>query len=62
MGAASIAQQCIRADFSTWYTSTWSRTPQGVRFSSIGDHAIDLESTRAIEASGITRLTFRVVK
>ena len=65
VGAASIAQQCIRAGLLD--VVNVNLVPVllggGVRlFEHLGTTPIDLESTRVIEAPGVTHLTFRVVK
>ena len=65
VGAASIAQQCIKAglldeihiDLVPVLLGT------GVRlFEHLGTEAVELEATRVIEAPGVTHLRFRVVK
>jgi dihydrofolate reductase len=65
VGAASIAQQCIEAglldEIHVDLVPVLLRG--GVRlFEHLGPEAIELESTRVIEAPGVTHLTFRVVK
>jgi dihydrofolate reductase len=65
VGAASIAQQCIRAGLLDVVHVNLAPVllGGGVRlFEHLGTTPIDLESTRVIEASGVTHLTFRIVK
>ena len=65
VGAASIAQQCIRAGLLDEVHVNLAPVllGGGVRlFEHLGTPPIDLESTRVIEAPGVTHLTFRVVK
>ena len=65
VGAASIAQQCIRAGLLDVVHVNLIPVllGGGVRlFEHLGTTPIDLESTRVIEAPGVTHLTFRVVK
>jgi dihydrofolate reductase len=65
VGAASIAQQCIRAGLLDEISINLVPVllGGGVRlFEHLGTTLIDLESTRVIEAPGVTHLTFRVVK
>ncbi|MCA1705832.1 MAG: dihydrofolate reductase family protein [Actinobacteria bacterium] len=65
VGAASIAQQCIRAGLldEIHVDLVPVLLGGGVRlFEHLGTEPIELESTRVIEASGVTHLTFRVVK
>ena len=65
VGAASIAQQCIRAGLldEIHVDLVPVLLGGGVRFfEHLGNEPIDLESTRVIEARGVTHLTFRVVK
>jgi dihydrofolate reductase len=65
VGAASIAQQCIRAGFldEIHVDLVPVLLGDGVRlFEHIGAGPIELESTRVIEGTGVTHLTFRVVK
>jgi dihydrofolate reductase len=65
VGAASIAQQCIRAGLLdvVHVNLVPVLLGGGVRlFEHLGTTPIDLESTRVIEAPGVTHLTFRVVK
>ena len=65
VGAASIAQQCIRARLLDEVHVNLAPVllGGGVRlFEHLGTTPIDLESTRVIEAPGVTHLTFRVVK
>ena len=65
VGAASIAQQCIRAGLLDEVHVNLAPVllGGGVRlFEHLGTTPIDLESTRVIEAPGVTHLTFRVVK
>src|ERR687898_129021 len=65
VGAASIAQQCIRAGLldDIHVDLVPVLLGGGVRlFDHLGTEPIGLESTRVIEAGGVTHLTFRVVK
>ena len=65
VGAASIAQQCIRAGLldEVHINLVPVLLGGGVRlFQHLGIAPIELESTRVIEAPGVTHLTFRVVK
>ena len=65
VGAASIAQQCIRAGLLDEVTVNLVPVllGEGVRlFDHLGPTPIELESTGVIEGSGVTHLTFRVVK
>ena len=65
VGAASIAQQCIRAGLldEIHVDLVPVLLGGGVRFfEHLGNEPIGLESTRVIEAPGVTHLTFRVVK
>ena len=65
VGAASIAQQCIEAGLldEIHIDLVPVLLGGGVRFfEHLGNEPIDLESTRVIEARGVTHLTFRVVK
>ena len=65
MGAASIAQQCIEAGLLdvVHVNLVPVLLGGGVRlFEHLGSAPIDLESTRVIEAPGVTHLKFRVVK
>ena len=65
VGAASIAQQCIRAGLLDEITVNLVPVllGDGVRlFDHLGPAPIELESTGVIEGSGVTHLTFRVVK
>ena len=65
VGAASIAQQCIRAGLldEIHVDLVPVLLGGGVRlFEHLGPEPIELESTRVIEAPGVTHLTFRVVK
>jgi dihydrofolate reductase len=65
VGAASIAQQCIRAGLLDEVHVNLAPVllGGGVRlFEHLGTTPIDLESTRVIEAPGVTHLTFRVGK
>jgi dihydrofolate reductase len=65
VGAASIAQQCIRAGLldEIHVDLVPVLLGDGVRlFEHIGAGLIELESTRVIEGAGVTHLTFRVVK
>jgi dihydrofolate reductase len=65
VGAASVAQQCIRAGLLDEVHVNLAPVllGGGVRlFEHLETTPIDLESTRVIEAPGVTHLTFRVVK
>ena len=65
VGAASIVQQCIRAGLldEVHINLVPVLLGGGVRlFEHLGGTPIDLESTRVIEAPGVTHLTFRVVR
>jgi dihydrofolate reductase len=65
VGAASIAQQCIRAGLLDEVHVNLAPVllGGGVRlFEHLGTMPIDLESTRVIEATCVAHLTFRVVK
>jgi dihydrofolate reductase len=65
VGAASIAQQCIRAGLleEIHVDLVPVLLGGGVRlFEHLGTEPIELESTRVIEGSGVTHLTFRVLK
>ncbi len=65
VGAASIAQQCIRAGLldEVHINLVPVLLGGGVRlFEHLGTTPIKLESTRVIEAPGVTHLSFRVVK
>ena len=65
VGAASIAQQCIRAGLldEIHIDLVPVLLGNGVRlFEHLGTEPIQLERTRVIEAPGVTHLTFRVVK
>jgi len=65
MGAASIAQQCIRAGLldEIHIDLVPVLLGNGVRlFDHLGTGPIDLERTRVVEAPDVTHLTFRVVK
>jgi dihydrofolate reductase len=65
VGAASIAQQCIRAGLLDEVTVHLVPVllGDGVRlFDQLGPAPIELESIGVIEGSGVTHLTFRVVK
>ena len=65
VGAASIAQQCIRAGIldEIHVDLVPVLLGDGVRlFEHLGAGPIDLRSTRVIEGAGVTHLTFRVVK
>jgi dihydrofolate reductase len=65
VGAASIAQQCIRAGLldEIHVDLVPVLLGNGVRlFDHLGTEPIELESTSVIEAPGVTHLTFRVVK
>ncbi len=65
VGAASIAQQCIRAGLldEVHINLVPVLLGGGVRlFEHLGTTHIELESPRVIEAPGVTHLTFRVLK
>jgi dihydrofolate reductase len=65
VGAASIGQQCIRAGLLDEVHVNLAPVllGGGIRlFEHLGTTPIDLESTRVIQAPGVTHLTFRVVK
>jgi dihydrofolate reductase len=65
VGAASIVQQCIRAGLLDEVTVNLVPVllGGGVRlFDHLGPASIELESNGVIEGSGVTHLTFRVVK
>jgi dihydrofolate reductase len=65
VGAASIAQQCIRAGLldEIHLDLVPVLLGDGVRlFEHLGTGPIELESTRVIEGAGVTHLEFRVVK
>jgi dihydrofolate reductase len=65
VGAASIAQQCLRAGIldEIHVDLVPLLIGDGVRlFEHLGSGPIELESTRVIEGAGVTHLTFRVVK
>ena len=65
VGAASIAQQCIRAGLLDEVHVNLAPVLLGgdIRlFEHLGTTPIDLESMRVIQAPGVTHLTFRVVK
>jgi dihydrofolate reductase len=65
VGAASIAQQCIRAGLldEIHVELVPVLLGGGVRlFEHLGTEPIELESSRVIEAPGVTHLTFRVAK
>jgi len=65
VGAASIVQQCLRAGLLDEVTVNLVPVllGGGVRlFDHLGPAPIELESTGVIEGSGVTHLTFRVVK
>jgi len=65
VGAASIAQQCIRAGILDEIHVDLAPVllGDGVRlFEHLGAGPVELESTRVIEGAGVTHLTFRVVK
>jgi dihydrofolate reductase len=65
VGAASIAQQCIRAGLldEIHVDLVPVLLGGGVRlFEHLGAGPIELERTRAIEAPGVTHLTFRVLR
>lgn len=65
VGAASIAQQCIRAKLldELHVDLVPVLLGGGVRlFEHLGGGPIELEGTRVLEGAGVTHLTFRVVK
>jgi dihydrofolate reductase len=65
VGAASVAQQCIRAGLldEIHVDLVPVLLGGGVRlFDHLGTEPIELERTRVIEAPGVTHSTFRVVK
>ena len=65
VGAASIAQQCIRAGLieEIHIDLVPVLLGDGVRhFDNLGTEPIKLESTQVIERAGVAHLTFRVVK
>ncbi len=65
VGAASIAQQCIRAGLLDEIHVDLAPVllGGGVRlFDHLGTGPIELERTEVVEAPGVTHLTFRVVK
>jgi dihydrofolate reductase len=65
VGAASVAQQCLQAGLldEVHIDLVPVLLGNGVRlFEHLGTEPIELESTRVIEAPGVTHLTFRVVK
>ena len=65
VGAASIAQQCIRLGLldEIHIDLVPVLLGAGVRlFDHLGRGPIDLERMRVVEAPGVTHLTFRVVK
>ena len=65
VGAASIAQQCLRAGIldEVHVDLVPVLLGDGVRlFEHLGAGPIELESTRVIEGAGVTHLTFRVVR
>ena len=65
VGAASIAQQCLRAGIldEVHVDLVPVLLGDGVRlFERLGAAPIELESTRVIEGAGVTHLTFRVIK
>jgi dihydrofolate reductase len=65
VGAASIVQQCMRAGLldEIHIDLVPVLLVGGVRlFDHLGRTPIELESTRVIEAPGVTHLTFRVLK
>lgn len=64
VGAASIAQQCLKAGLldEIHIDLVPVLLGEGVRlFDHLGTEPIELERTRVIEAPGVTHLTFRVV-
>ena len=65
VGAASIAQQCIRAGLldEIHVDLVPVLLGDGVRLlAHLGAGPIELESTRVIEGAGVTHLTFRVIR
>ena len=65
VGAASIAQQCIRAGLldEVHINLVPVLLGGGVRlFDHLGTEPIELESTRVVEAPGVTHLGFRVLR
>jgi dihydrofolate reductase len=65
VGAASIAQQCIKAGLldEIHIDLVPVLLGAGIRlFEHLGTEPIDLECTRVIEAPGVTHLRFRIVK
>ena len=65
VGAASIAQQCLKAGLldEIHIDLVPVLLGQGVRlFEHLGTEPRELETTRVIEAPGVTHLRFRVVK
>jgi dihydrofolate reductase len=65
VGAASIAQQCIRAGLldEIHVDLVPVLLGDGIRlFGHLGAGPIELESTEVIEGAGVTHLTFRVVR
>ncbi len=65
VGAASVAQQCIRAGLldEIHVNLVPVLLGGGVRlFEHLGTAPVDLEGPRVVEAPGVTHLTFRVVK
>ena len=65
VGAASIVQQCIRAGLldEIHIDLVPVLLGGGVRlFDHLGTGPIDLESTEVVEGTGVTHLTFRIVK
>ena len=65
VGAASLAQQCIRAGLldEIHVDLVPVLLGDGVRlFEHLGTTPIDLEYTEVVEGAGVTHLTFRVVK
>ena len=65
VGAASIVQQCIRAGLldEIHVDLVPVLLGDGVRlFDDLGTGPIDLQSTQVVEGTGVTHLTFRVVK
>jgi dihydrofolate reductase len=65
VGAASLAQQCLRAGLldEIHVDLVPVLLGDGVRlFDHLGTRPIELESTQVVEGTGVTHLTFRVVK
>ena len=65
VGAASVVQQCIRAGLldEIHVDLVPVLLGGGIRlFEHLGSTPIELESTRVVEAAGVTHLTFRVVR